>query len=507
MAEFEEKFNVEDEGHRGYAQLIQRLRNTLRASYSHNRPVLPPQHIPPNRWFDIVLRTGSHAIRLRIRRDNLYLDGYRNENSEQWLEFGSNPSPHLIAGSTFLGFDGDYDDLQRAARHRMERINLGQQQLITAVNLLATPTSGQERARSLIIVIQMICESIRFERISHHLATRFRESSPPPDWMLALEHGWQDLSSALLRADADPEGRFRLPQPNAMGIRTAEQAAAVLGILLALCTRRVRIPYMAATVDDGQCPLGRPLVEVFAVRVNDIDKEDPGELYGTIEVTDGLGSQYLYTRTRSKGHYESIHPGQNASLTGPARAISAYGSFTIDVALMDRDADPSPDDEVSHGKISWNVFHTTNVYDKLLFHDVDGKYGSVTVSYAVLSDAAQATVEVTLINGDGEDPADVYGRLFARNGVGESVLFWRKSDEDIEVSPGKHIPLSRSVVAVPLESSLIVRADLYDRDRDASPDDEIAKGTAEFPAQLSGTSQKHISGQYGEIRVKVTWTT
>ncbi|XP_008776754.2 protein synthesis inhibitor II-like [Phoenix dactylifera] len=236
MAEFTTEFDVEGKGSHWakYTDFIEGLRHRLRERSSHNRPVLPPQENPPRRWFDLKLLSSSsnHAITLRIRRDNLYLDGYQMENPNQWLEFGD-PSPqHLIPGSSFLGFDGGYPDLQRVAAETRKNISLGTEELKKAVNKLATSTSSKERAHHLIVVIQMMCESIRFDRLSKHLATQFPGSSGPPEWMLALENGWGDLSDALLDADADPERPFPFPQPNAMEIATAEQAAAALGILL-----------------------------------------------------------------------------------------------------------------------------------------------------------------------------------------------------------------------------------------------------------------------------------
>ncbi|XP_008775611.2 60 kDa jasmonate-induced protein-like [Phoenix dactylifera] len=322
--------------------------------------------------------------------------------------------------------------------------------------------------------------------------------------MQNLEGGWGDLSEELLRQDADPEHRFRLSQDNRMGINNALEAVAQIGILLLPYLGSRRIPRIV--IDDGsaQPPQGRPLVEVFFVRIDNIDDEDPGDLYGWITVADGLRTQYIYNRAR--GDYESIRPREFALLTGPGRAISAYGSFTIDVDLKDRDADLSPDDEVSRGQISWNVYNTTNEYDEPLFCRVDGKNGQITVKYAVLSDAVAAILEVTLIDGDREDPAEVYGGLAALNGLGESELFRKGSDDYIEVRPGQRIPLSRSMVAVPLYSSLTVRADLYDHDSDPSPNDEIANGTAVFPARLDGTFAEEISGNDGKIQVKVTWT-
>ncbi|GMQ09767.1 hypothetical protein CsSME_00053029 [Camellia sinensis var. sinensis] len=117
----------------------------------------------------------------------------------------------------------------------MNNIALGPTALTNAVNDLATSTiSYADRMRSLIIVIQMFCKSITFTRISNLLVVTFSSSSssPFPDWMLALVHGYGDLFAALLGADVDPINFFRLPQPNDMNIVSALDAVAVLGILL-----------------------------------------------------------------------------------------------------------------------------------------------------------------------------------------------------------------------------------------------------------------------------------
>ncbi|GMP57281.1 hypothetical protein CsSME_00021431 [Camellia sinensis var. sinensis] len=189
MTEFTKEFNVE-RGNGAYRDFIKDLRVELGETFSHNIPVLPTQQDPSTRWFDIILRTNNHWIKLRIRRDNLYLDGYQMENSE-WLEFGhtSLTSQHLIPGSTFLGYDGNYNVLERASEKGMNNIALSRIALANVVNGLTTSTiSSANRATSLIIVIQMICESIRFTSISDLLAATFsnNSSSPPLDWMLTL---------------------------------------------------------------------------------------------------------------------------------------------------------------------------------------------------------------------------------------------------------------------------------------------------------------------------------
>ncbi|XP_028107817.1 ribosome-inactivating protein charybdin-like [Camellia sinensis] len=107
------------------------------------------------------------------------------ENSE-WLEFGrtSLTSPHLIPGSSFFGYNGAYNALECASGQGMNNIALGWITLTNAVNGLATSMiSSVNRERSLIIVIQMIYESIRFARISDLLTATFsnNSSSPLPD--------------------------------------------------------------------------------------------------------------------------------------------------------------------------------------------------------------------------------------------------------------------------------------------------------------------------------------
>ncbi|KAF8394977.1 hypothetical protein HHK36_018916 [Tetracentron sinense] len=76
-----------------------------------------------------------------------------------------------------------------------------------------------------------------------------------------------------------------------------------------------------------------PMVEVFSVSIMDI----VGDLYGTITISDGIDSQFLYNRKREES--ESVLPGDTALLTGPAPPFLGYDSINIDVDLMDKDID------------------------------------------------------------------------------------------------------------------------------------------------------------------------
>ena len=425
-----------------YLSFIARLRQAFgeAGSFIHNRPVLRAQAPPqgPDDWIDIVLRTDTQRLRLRLRRDNLYLDGFRNdEEGSQWFEIGveAQGRQHLIPGSTFVGFEGSYAAMERAGgvgdQTRLA-VALGQTPLSNAVRQLSTltdptpPGNRTSTAYSLLVTIQMICEAIRLQWISDYLAENWNASINTPTQMIDLETSWGTLSDALIHAEQDPApSNFRLPRPNDLGITNAAGAAAVLGILLHRTIRGSRVIRAIMDIPWGDYPRGRTLLEVFWVRIERIDDENPGDLYGTIKAFDGLGSQDLYNRSRDD--YESIHPGDSATLTGPSRSVLATDGFVLDFQLWDKDVDLSPDDSIVYEKITWSPFELGNTFDATITQRVAGTYGSATVHYAVLSNAAQALVEIVLINGDNEDPANVFGTITAHNGLSDIALFRKDS--------------------------------------------------------------------------------
>jgi hypothetical protein len=116
LAALSVKFNVR-QSTRNYKQFIESLRRRVGGIFSHGLPVLPDQNLTTQR-FHIVLENNDNEITLSIRRENLYLVGYKTKDSTSWLELGKDmtdpPSPHQILESTFLDFSGHYQDLKRA---------------------------------------------------------------------------------------------------------------------------------------------------------------------------------------------------------------------------------------------------------------------------------------------------------------------------------------------------------------------------------------------------------
>ncbi|OAA53370.1 hypothetical protein ISF_08851 [Cordyceps fumosorosea ARSEF 2679] len=261
--------------------------------------------------------------------------------------------------------------------------------------------------------------------------------------------------------------------------------------------------------DGGDCDkareiilgAGRQLAEIFWVRINNIDDENPGDLYGTIQATDSIGKQDIYNRERSD--YESITPGQIAHLTGPAqRSISAESGFVLEFKLTDKDADASPDDEISFGEF----VDKGDVLDQLQNKTVTGAYGSATANYVVMGNAAQADIDVILINGDDENPADVYGKVIATTKYGKRDLFNKDSKSYVELKPGDKVPLERKVMAVAMDDKLVTDVDLWDHDADLSPNDSIAGAIVTWVPEPGTSMKQGIRGRYGEAEIRVTWS-
>ncbi|CAH9124709.1 unnamed protein product [Cuscuta epithymum] len=473
-----------------YQEFISKVREALKYSTSHNIPMLMPQTQPLS-WLDLHLTSGEATIILRMDRRNLYLRGYSRDGGQTFWEFSDSS---LIPGSRHLTYSGSYasrtdsgSTLVGVAGTTRRKIYLGQQNLVDDIRNLARtedPTTGGDDvsrcAKALLRLIQMFPESIRFQSITRHIATNWDSSAQLSEELVLLQNGWGTLSSAVQRAD-EPCWTPATPLPNIpstnnpINIWTVGQAAVALGIML-YKGRHVNLMLLAneqlATVPEtvGGASYFRTFLTVNYVRVLNIDGENPGDLYGTVKVTDFWGEHTVYDR--ASGDTEEVYPQGLITLTGPSTPIDADDSVTISVSLKDHDT-LSPDDEIAEGVIVWeprNENLTFANYGKLLEKVVKGQYGSVAVGYSVTRFAMNATVSVVLIDGDGESPADVYGTIKATSVPADDgspsliTLFEKSAGDCIKVNPQEEIPLTRSAVVVPMDDGVTISAYLYDHD-------------------------------------------
>lgn len=181
------------------------------------------------------------------------------------------------------------------------------------------------------------------------------------------------------------------------------------------------------------------LVEVFSVTYRDKDGGDPN---GTISVFDGKRGQIIYRRRGWPDQKAQIKRDHRLLLTGPYRAISADGCVSIEIDLHH-----GCKDETSSyvAEILIDVYDKSTAYDVAITKEVKtcscDRSPTAEVTYAIMSDAVEATVEVNNLD-------DCFS-VVACNNLGDIVLFESNKDNTC-IEPS----LARSVIAVPLKSFL-----------------------------------------------------
>ncbi|TVU23955.1 hypothetical protein EJB05_26346, partial [Eragrostis curvula] len=196
---------------------------------------------------------------------------------------------------------------------------------------------------------------------------------------------------------------------------------------------------------------GRVLVELLSMRAN-------LSVVGTeIVVFDGRRGQIIYTHKEEKAQEGMI----DLELTGPYTGISALGPFAIKIDIPDA------------APITWEW----DCYDQERINEVDEPprteiicNGMAEVTYAVMSDALEATVHKVKLTElpDGHNRISIHGEVTALidgfNGS-KSFLFMRRQEAPLclTLSDDKSwflLPLTRNVIAVPCGNFLHIEVNL-----------------------------------------------
>jgi hypothetical protein len=150
-------------------------------------------------------------------------------------------------------------------------------------------------------------------------------------------------------------------------------------------------------------------------------------------------------------------------------------------------------------EILLDVYDEATTYDEAITYDD----GQAAVTYALLSDAAEAIVEVRLLGK--QAGRTVGGTVDALTDLGKVVLF---DDDCAEIGTGTEeegagvVPLARSVVAVPLTSSLTVKVDLV---VDGGDGEAVKESVVCVPKLGSEEVHRRPTTGVAMVEVKVTW--
>lgn len=208
----------------------------------------------------------------------------------------------------------------------------------------------------------------------------------------------------------------------------------------------------------------------------------------------------LYTDANKKLEMPLMKSMEHIMLNGPTKAsICAVPGFSLILYLF--------------GVIYGHVSFSFERFSVPLLKVITSRTGNrrLTILYAVFENAAQAHVKIKLKNAN--SAFGLYGIINARTSAIKhtaysSLLFFKDKDdpEKIKEGPGPgdeiFIPLSRPLVAVPLESKLILEINLHTDDKGEIFKDRVTF-TAKEGEQSSSYGPKKCSK--GEVTVEVSW--
>ncbi|KAL6640837.1 hypothetical protein ACP70R_021960 [Stipagrostis hirtigluma subsp. patula] len=292
---------------------------------------------------------------------------------------------------------------------------------------------------------------------------------------------------------------------------------------------------MLANIDVMQC--GRALVEILAVRV------DSGVVVKTITVFDGIHGHIIYRRgeQREEDDVELDEEGMVALvLTGPYTGISACGNFAIKVDIQTEEGGEvgSSSSADAGGTIYWEW----DCYKQEYAAEVEDRkpvtrnistdpHRKVLVTYLVMSDALEATVQVKLrFKDDPEKDGDLPQELededlpaakeerdkrYAVNGKIAAhiddfqdhriVLFSSAPKRSVPIPRSWILPLARSVIAMPYGKPLHIEvADL--RIIDTSTGEVVKRSKFNLSFDCGGLNPTDEVDD-DEVEVNVTWDT
>ncbi|KAJ4787209.1 rRNA N-glycosidase [Rhynchospora pubera] len=235
---------------------------------------------------------------------------------------------------------------------------------------------------------------------------------------------------------------------------------------------------------------GSKLIEVYDVKVH-LQGKIPGNIHGNVRLIAQCWRPFLFNR--DKEHALLTKDKDSLPLDGPDVVPLGHDPFYI-VADLKID-----DDELCEGHLRWDP--TLRPSNRWLTDEIRGKKGSVRVTYAVMSRAYLAELDVILSE---SIPLKIHGDIVVYIDNMQYLrysVFGKKSHDCCTIKPLGRIPLSRSLFCCPYGSSLVVKVDLWNSDT-AKP---LARGALLFPLEYFGELVGKLGDQINMVQVKVNW--
>ncbi|CAN6242853.1 unnamed protein product [Urochloa humidicola] len=142
-------------------------------------------------------------------------------------------------------------------------------------------------------------------------------------------------------------------------------------------------------------------VNILSVKIESLDVAWPIYVYGTVIARDSIDHKCIYLFRRDKDHCQLITSSdQSLVLTGPKRGLALLGDVHVEIDLKMKDL-LGQEEELSKGfltirGIAGRHFDKCNVESQ----DLSTRLSTMVVTYAVVNDAAEATISIEVTKGE-----------------------------------------------------------------------------------------------------------
>lgn len=250
-------------------------------------------------------------------------------------------------------------------------------------------------------------------------------------------------------------------------------------------------------------------MEIFSIFIG-VEKFEALQVYGCVEVSsiEDECTYYIFNREANNA-FGLLEEGKTIPVLDGSLVYQDYDSLKMKIDLKDVENRLH-----IRGYIDWECMSLefgTKWLNKQLCSVVEGEHGFVAIHYSIFPEAVQANVEVLCKpkhgNGYVDAPSRVYGTIVAQYNNFEYtsryakdyyrvVLFQRNQEDPAQTSGNGMISLSRSMVVVPLNSSIVVETNLWIGDEQV-----LLRFTTNFP--ITTNDMSHVTMEHNDYSLHI----
>ncbi|XBI96019.1 hypothetical protein VPH35_032362 [Triticum aestivum] len=255
----------------------------------------------------------------------------------------------------------------------------------------------------------------------------------------------------------------------------------------------------------SSCGVTGSTLQIYSIQILELKRglKWPLKLYGVVAARDSVDRNRNIVFSRSSLNSQELNEnGSSLCFTGPSRAIVALGPVDFEIELKIEEGEESHDKELITLSKRYEGTGTSLVFENSLC--------VAELKFKQISEAVQATVlGVCVVEGDWpfEHGCRVACSLTAAADevvadADEIVLLdCRGDDKEVRVGSDGYLHLSRNVVSVQTQGTLVVVIRTYLESGCAAQDSKV-----EFLAKLCQTGEGECSVGNSKVKIVVAWS-